>query len=318
MPGTMARHGAPPPGARPPRRELRHDRAGLWRYAGGLGRVWRLHGFHAPHHIKELHTNLLLALRDELLPHLGHGSAAQGLLRLLSGLASRPLSGFQGEDLSDLHKCSSGDDGGFLAEPCSGGGPALLGPNCEKKVVNLQGDDSDLLTAGGGGPVPLGPFSVTKEDHMPTIQGDDSGLLEAGGGGPGPSGLYSETNKRTDNEPNKGDDTGPPLEAGSGGPGPSSPLSETNKPKLYKPDTKGDDSDLLCAAGGGGPGLQGLPSEKPFNYSKLCADGYVCDYRSKPRRPPEVVAIHQLFQDYLDNYDTKAARRRRRRCKGPG
>ena len=49
----------------------------LWRYTGALGKAWRVYvqerGAQVPGQVRDLHARLLLALRDVLLPHLGHG-----------------------------------------------------------------------------------------------------------------------------------------------------------------------------------------------------------------------------------------------------
>jgi len=72
-----------------PRRARQGD-AALWRYAGAVGRAWRVHAGHAPPQVRELHVRLLLGLRDTLLPHLGHGGEADQLVALLAALAGRP------------------------------------------------------------------------------------------------------------------------------------------------------------------------------------------------------------------------------------
>eukprot|EP00972_Heterocapsa_arctica_P001089 152647-Heterocapsa_arctica.AAC.1 len=64
--------------------------AGLWRYAGVLGRAWRLHAKDVPEKLREQHVVLMLAVRDLLFPHVGGGREADDLLNMLTALAGRP------------------------------------------------------------------------------------------------------------------------------------------------------------------------------------------------------------------------------------
>ena len=63
----------------------------LWRYTGALGKAWRVYvqerGAQVPGQVRDLHARLLLALRDVLLPHLGHGDEVCCLRSLLASLA---------------------------------------------------------------------------------------------------------------------------------------------------------------------------------------------------------------------------------------
>ena len=75
----------------------------LWRYTGAVGKAWRIYvqeqGAQVPGCARELHARLLLALRDELLPHLGQGDEAsrlRGFLARLAG-ATEPGGSPQGE-----------------------------------------------------------------------------------------------------------------------------------------------------------------------------------------------------------------------------
>ena len=61
--------------------------AALWRYAGALGKIWRLAPQGVPDSVRDKHADLLCSLRAELLPHQPGGSQQHDLLGILSALA---------------------------------------------------------------------------------------------------------------------------------------------------------------------------------------------------------------------------------------
>ena len=89
--------------------------ASLWRFAGALGKLWRLSSSSLPPCIRSLHADLLLATRAELLPHHAGGSEQQDLFDFLARLAGGPLAESQGK--SALQGITSQSDGACAAAP---------------------------------------------------------------------------------------------------------------------------------------------------------------------------------------------------------
>ena len=78
-------------GRRQPRRAA-PARAALWRYAGALGKCWRLHALHpdVPEELQEKHVELMNGLKRLVMPHLDGGSEAGELLSFLQRVAKKP------------------------------------------------------------------------------------------------------------------------------------------------------------------------------------------------------------------------------------
>ena len=81
MPGPMAAR------RRCPRHSRCAEQAALWRYAGCVGKAWRMWGDELPVPVRELHAQLLHTLKRALLPHASAGDSGSELLSLLSALA---------------------------------------------------------------------------------------------------------------------------------------------------------------------------------------------------------------------------------------
>ena len=72
-----------------PRHSQADQRALVWRYTGTLGKLWRQQREQLPPRVRELHSQLLVACKQFLLPHTCDAPEGKELLAMLSALAGR-------------------------------------------------------------------------------------------------------------------------------------------------------------------------------------------------------------------------------------